>query len=88
MWEVGNLLQRTDEKTEAKKRIKGLVKVTLGGAGFSRTSSQGPGLGVQLLITFPSLSLTWVPRDISQLLPLPPEVRLARPSLSEQFGFR
>ena len=46
MWEVGNLLQRTDEKTEAKKRIKGLVKVTLGSAGFSRTSSQGPGLGV------------------------------------------
>lgn len=87
-WEVGNQLQWTDEKTEATKRIKGLIKDTLGGAGFSRTSSQGPGLGVSAPHHLLQFVTDMGPPVTSQLLPLPPEVRLVRPSLSEQFGFR
>ena len=87
-WEVGNQLQWTDEKTEAKKSIKGPVKVTLGGAGFSSTSSQGPGLGVSAPHHLLQFVTDMGPPETSQLLPLPPEVRLARLSLSEQFEFR
>ena len=87
MWEVGSQPHWTDEKTEAKKRVKGLVKVTLGVAGFPSTSLQDLGLGVST----PHHLLQFVtdkgPPIITQLPPLPPEVRLASLSLSEQFGF-